>query len=480
MQIIFDIFLANFFLHKFKYFFLLFILFLTGAGTVDSSSSRRDFLTYCLSLMRAHNSEHRDSLPVLDVTALRHVAFVLDAIIFYMRSSNETECDRNDTNAWDDQDDNENDDVDDEFTTAIVMETDSIDDNDMVKPSLGKRHSFFQRSESTLCLGCPAPDPFNTPMAESLPLAEQPQLLQPNARREDLFGMPKQAITISAAETVTTSTLELPPIKLGLSAQSKDVSQNNASNTSTVVISVTPSSCQPSTTVEMPVEEPIKRKEITHKRPHSPQAGTSKTFVENYDDEDDSGDDEPQDLSQQTMTSTKMDIDENSSSSQQRGEKHLYEDSDDSDAEATILRSPAAKKLRTLDPEETSVHLSSETDGFSMISSLSKSQQELEGDQSGRPPIIVVTRRTVADAIDAATANVLSKNKKLSLSECCAPETPINFLPSNFVYDGRSKENQGEHEDSGSKSSVIVRVGQAVVSFILSNYFSHLKLFLNH
>lgn len=444
-------------LHKFEYFFS---FYLTGAGTVDSSSSRRDFLTYCLSLMRAHNSEHRDSLPVLDVTALRHVAFVLDAIIFYMRSSNETDCDRNDTNAWDDQDDNENDDVDDEFTTAIVMETDSIDENDMIKPSLGKRHSFFQRSESTLCLGCPAPDPFNTPMAESLPLAEQPQLLQPNARREDLFGMPKQAITISAAaaETVTTSTLELPPIKLGLSAQSKDVSGSNASN-STVVISVTPST--------IPVEEPIKRKEIAHKRPHSPQPGTSKTFVENYDDEDDddSGDDEPQDLSQQTMTSVKMDIDENSSSSQQRGEKHLYEDSDDSDAEATILRSPAAKKLRTLDPEETSVHLSSETDGFSLIPSLSKTQQEQEADQSGRPPIIVVTRRTVADAIDAATANVLSKNKKLSLSECGAPETPINFLPSNFVYGERSKENQGEHEASGSKSSVIVRVGQAVVSF---------------
>lgn len=415
--------------------------------------------------MRAHNSEHRDSLPVLDVTALRHVAFVLDAIIFYMRSSNELECDRNDTNAWDDQDDNENDDVDDEFTSSIVMETDSIDDNDLIRPSLGRRHSFFQRSESTLCLGCPTPDPFNTPMAEALPLAEQPQLLQPNARREDLFGMPKQAITVPAAtaEINTTSSLELPPIKLGLSAQSKDVMQNNATSTNTVVISVTPSAAAEIQT-EIP-DESIKRKEISHKRPHSPQPGTSKSFIENYDDDDDddSGD-EPQDLSQQTMASAKMDIDETSLSSQR--EKHLYEeDSDVSDGEATLMRSPAAKKLRTLDPEE-NIHLTgSTTEGFSISRSISKNESEI--DPSVRPPIIVVTRRTVADAIDAATANVLSKNKKLSLSECVAnPETPINFLPNNFVYEHGSKgsQQQGECSGEGSKSSVIVRVGQAVVS----------------
>ena len=50
----------------------------------------------------------------------------------------------------------------------------------------GKKHSFFQRSESTLCLGCPPPDPFQTPMHEALPLADQPQLLQPNAREDTI------------------------------------------------------------------------------------------------------------------------------------------------------------------------------------------------------------------------------------------------------------------------------------------------------
>lgn len=53
---------------------------------VDAHSARREFLSYCLSLMRAHNSEHLDSLPILDVSALKHVAYVFDALIYYMRS----------------------------------------------------------------------------------------------------------------------------------------------------------------------------------------------------------------------------------------------------------------------------------------------------------------------------------------------------------------------------------------------------------
>jgi hypothetical protein len=34
------------------------------------------------------------------------------------------------------------------------------------------------------------------PMIEALPLADQPHLLQPYARREELFGAPRQPITI--------------------------------------------------------------------------------------------------------------------------------------------------------------------------------------------------------------------------------------------------------------------------------------------
>ena len=56
----------------------------TSSG--DPNVSRRDFLNYALSLMRAHSSEHSDTLPVLDVSALKHVAYVLDALIYCMRA----------------------------------------------------------------------------------------------------------------------------------------------------------------------------------------------------------------------------------------------------------------------------------------------------------------------------------------------------------------------------------------------------------
>lgn len=116
---------------------------------------------------------------------------------------------------WNDQDVNENDETE-EDDLAVAMDTESLDDQELsnlatISSSLnassslaqsgsgkGRKHSFFQRSESTLCLGCPPPDPFDTPMAEALPLADQPHLLQPNARREDLFGIPKQPITLAS------------------------------------------------------------------------------------------------------------------------------------------------------------------------------------------------------------------------------------------------------------------------------------------
>lgn len=55
----------------------------------------------------------------------------------------------------------------------------------------GRKNIFFQRSDSTLCLGCSPPDPFETPMIQALPLADQPHLLQPSSKKEDLFGFPK-------------------------------------------------------------------------------------------------------------------------------------------------------------------------------------------------------------------------------------------------------------------------------------------------
>lgn len=220
------------------------IFFLHEAGSTDNQrnfdrdnyaqSSRRDFLTYALSLMRSHSSEHRDSLPVLDVTALRHIAYVVDGIVYYMRSG--TDNDKSDSSSWTDADENENDDS--EYEIQMNCDNESIDDD--VCNASGSRHTFFQRSESTLCLGCPPPDPFNLPMNEALPLADQPHLLHPNASREDLFGIPKQPDTLrSANETQGVFTpLELPPTHLGMSSALRQPPQNvtkdDANNDATI------------------------------------------------------------------------------------------------------------------------------------------------------------------------------------------------------------------------------------------------------
>ncbi|XP_019763425.1 E3 ubiquitin-protein ligase UBR5 isoform X4 [Dendroctonus ponderosae] len=217
----------------------------TERDVSDGHAARREFLSYCLSLMRAHNSEHLDSLPILDVSALKHVAYVFDALIYFMRSGMLDQRD-DDVKSQSgtlplppayDQDENENDEADEDI--AVNMDTDSLDDQEVSNlannlstglsntgqqsafQGKGRKHLFFQRSESTLCLGCPPPDPFETPMSEALPLADQPHLLQPNARREDLFGIPKQPVTLTSTGSAD-NPLEQLPTKLSLSTRTTD------------------------------------------------------------------------------------------------------------------------------------------------------------------------------------------------------------------------------------------------------------------
>ncbi|XP_070159750.1 E3 ubiquitin-protein ligase UBR5 isoform X2 [Polyergus mexicanus] len=212
----------------------------------DAHSARREFLSYCLSLMRAHNSEHRDSLPVLDVSALRHVAYVFDALVYYMRSLSEPLASRGETqkesstfSSWNDQDENDNDEGEEYNSPApTAMETDSVDYPDLLQVPIcgsgnhgnstpkGRKHPFLQRSDSTLCLGCPPLDPFDTVIGEALPLADQPHLLQPHSRREDLFGIPRQP-TYSNTGGSSQNSLEGLPTRLGLSARQGTDSHNS-------------------------------------------------------------------------------------------------------------------------------------------------------------------------------------------------------------------------------------------------------------
>ncbi|XP_041974178.1 E3 ubiquitin-protein ligase hyd isoform X2 [Aricia agestis] len=183
---------------------------------VEAGSARREFLAYCLSLLRAHSAEHAEQLPVLDVAALKHVAYVLDALVYYMRAAQPQPHHHH--HLWT-SDENENEEGEEEMVVGGGAAAESDGESDGVR---GRAHAFFQRSESTLCLGCPPPDPFNMTMQDALPLADQPQLLQPNARREELFGMPRQPVTVPAtgdAPPGVNNPLEVVPRRLGLSCR---------------------------------------------------------------------------------------------------------------------------------------------------------------------------------------------------------------------------------------------------------------------
>lgn len=60
-----------------------------ASSVTDPTANRRDFLNYALSLMRGHNSEHSDSLPVIDVSAMKHIAYVFDALIYFLRNGSQ-------------------------------------------------------------------------------------------------------------------------------------------------------------------------------------------------------------------------------------------------------------------------------------------------------------------------------------------------------------------------------------------------------
>lgn len=139
------------------------------------------------------------------------------------------------------KDENENEEGDDDsLQQSSTMETDPVDYPDLLQVSMssttnagtsgstsgkGRKHPFLQRSDSTLCLGCPPLDPFDTPMCEALPLADQPHLLQPHSRREDLFGVPRQP---AGSGNSGQQILETQPSRLGLSTRNSEGQINSS------------------------------------------------------------------------------------------------------------------------------------------------------------------------------------------------------------------------------------------------------------
>ncbi|XP_033727140.1 E3 ubiquitin-protein ligase UBR5-like isoform X1 [Pecten maximus] len=238
-------------------------------GTIgsDGNVARRDFLNYALSLMRSHNDEHSDTLPSLDISAMRHVAYVFDALIYYMRSSTDTDSevfrDGISVISWD-HDENENEEHEDEpVNNSLSMDAESVDGESDVTAKSGRKHSFFHRTDSTIFLGCPPPDPFQTPLVEALPLADQPHLLQPNARREDMFGMIHHSVPPHKGSADSGASQSSPhrthfdklPVRMGFASRLSESSQT-AGQSSGLVFSATGGVQQPSLTPDLGFSNP--------------------------------------------------------------------------------------------------------------------------------------------------------------------------------------------------------------------------------
>ncbi|KAG8192530.1 hypothetical protein JTE90_015165 [Oedothorax gibbosus] len=247
----------------------------------DGVSARRDFLSYALSLMRAHNNEHFDSLPNLDVNALKHIAYVFDGLVYYIRSGmdgSDSEVVREGFNldSWNDQDENDNEEQEDEGGSNVPMDVDGTDE-DAPLSTKGRKHIFFQRSDSTLFLGCPPPDPFSHPLSESLLLADQPHLLQPTSRKEDLFGLPRSGSYATQSESVapdfpSSGDFEAVPTKLGLSIRSGGASVSGTLNRLPMPVSVRQ---QRSTTPPLPPPNDDTDKPADSRRPIDDQSNES-------------------------------------------------------------------------------------------------------------------------------------------------------------------------------------------------------------
>ena len=144
-----------------------------------------NFREYLLSLMRGHSSEHGAFMPSIDVSATKHLAYTLDACVYYLRSqaSNKVPADE---------------------------------------------QKFFVRSESIVTSGAVETSVFTTPLREALPLAERPDRLHALSSKSTLFG---ESTLGTAART--------PPSHLALSGRLSSAIERDIV---TPLLSSTPSS----------------------------------------------------------------------------------------------------------------------------------------------------------------------------------------------------------------------------------------------
>ncbi|KAF1739903.1 hypothetical protein MXB_342 [Myxobolus squamalis] len=133
----------------------------------NSQKNRNDFLGNLISILRSNDNDHFGILPYLDLTAFKHIAYMLDGFIYFLYSSS-TERSENDLQT---------------FSSRLSLIYNANDFEFVCK-------KFFSRTLSTLTYGYQSSD-LSSSITDSLPLAVYPSILTSLSSKKDLFGSNK-------------------------------------------------------------------------------------------------------------------------------------------------------------------------------------------------------------------------------------------------------------------------------------------------
>nr|CAH8831156.1 unnamed protein product [Trichobilharzia regenti] len=176
-------------------------------GVAVVLGEKQDVLAYLFSIMRASGGDHGDSVPIVDPQVNKHLAYILDALLYFFRAfksswpsgiTRHMKALLSELNAIQKLRETQQkfiDEIGQPSTSPVLRRLQMsfgkcLDSEDYLVPEhiTQRSDSFFRRSESVLSLSGVGPDLLDIPLSESLPLALQPQLLQPTSERAELFG----------------------------------------------------------------------------------------------------------------------------------------------------------------------------------------------------------------------------------------------------------------------------------------------------
>ncbi|CAH8457758.1 unnamed protein product [Schistosoma intercalatum] len=210
---------------------------ITVNSSIDSVAvvlgQRQDFLAYLFSIMRTSGGDHGDSVPFIDPQVNKHLAYILDALLYFFRvfesswpsgitrQLNSTLPDPTVRFKLNDVQQECTEEIAESSTSSVLRTTQLSHEktpdvkNVFTANQVTQRNDpFFRRSESILSLSGLGPDLLDAPLSESLPLALQPQLLQPTSGRAELFGCDRFLPMMSATHVSSTRKNDHIPIHM--------------------------------------------------------------------------------------------------------------------------------------------------------------------------------------------------------------------------------------------------------------------------